>query len=84
MSIEMIAEFVTTEDLGEEMEAFVRERVMERISPNTVATYGSARRLLAVVVAAATRRRSPIRDGRGTRRGRLAMPGTLSSNVARR
>jgi site-specific recombinase XerD len=40
-------EIVTPGDLGDEIGAFFREKRSERISPNTVATYGSALRMFA-------------------------------------
>ena len=42
-----IPELVTPGDLGDEIGAFFREKRSERISPNTVATYGSALRMFA-------------------------------------
>jgi len=40
-----VPEIVTTGDLGDEIGSFFREKRSERISPNTVSTYGSALRM---------------------------------------
>lgn len=45
MSTETIPEIETPGDLGDEIGSFFREKRSERISPNTVATYGAALRL---------------------------------------